>query len=299
MKISENFEKKQIKLFSLNFDKKLIRHIQELKSPDKRIKRAMIYFAKTGGKRIRPFLLCRMGLYLNIRPKILDDFALSIECVHLHSLIHDDLPSMDDDDLRRGRPTSHKVFGEAVAILSGDALLTLAFEILAQSSPTRRYSVSDAIQELARASGSIGMIAGQVADMEAEGSQQISVKQLQYIHASKTAALLSCSLRLGAMSANATPARLQSLSEFGRHVGLAFQVVDDILDVTQSSDRLGKTAGKDQAAAKATYPALMGLSRSRRQAARLTQKAFDAIKPFGAKAKALHAMADFLLHRDY
>ena len=248
---------------------------------------------------MRPALCLAAAEACGGSPELALHAACALECVHTYSLIHDDLPSMDDDDLRRGRPTSHKVFGEAVAILSGDALLTLAFEILAQSSPTQRYSVSDAIQELAHASGSIGMIAGQVADMQAEGSQQISVKQLQYIHASKTAALLSCSLRLGAMSANASPARLQAPSEFGRHVGLAFQVVDDILDVTQSSDQLGKTAGKDQAAAKATYPALMGLSRSRRQAARLTQKAFDAIKPFGAKAKALHAMADFLLHRDY
>ena len=263
------------------------------------IHKAMRYSIFAGGKRMRPALCLAAAEACGGSPELALHAACALECVHTYSLIHDDLPSMDDDDLRRGRPTSHKVFGEAVAILSGDALLTLAFEILAQSSPTRRYSVSDAIQELARASGSIGMIAGQVADMQAEGSQQISVKQLQYIHASKTAALLSCSLRLGAMSANATPAKLQALSEFGRHVGLAFQVVDDILDVTQSSDRLGKTAGKDQAAAKATYPALMGLSRSRRQAARLTQKAFDAIKPFGAKAKALHAMADFLLHRDY
>ena len=262
------------------------------------IHKAMRYSIFAGGKRMRPALCLAAAEACGGSPELALHAACSLECVHTYSLIHDDLPSMDDDDLRRGRPTSHKVFGEAVAILSGDALLTLAFEILAQSSPTRRYSVSDAIQELARASGSIGMIAGQVADMEAEGSQQIS-GQLQYIHASKTAALLSCSLRLGAMSANATPAKLQALSEFGRHVGLAFQVVDDILDVTQSSDQLGKTAGKDQAAAKATYPALMGLSRSRRQAARLTQKAFDAIKPFGAKAKALHAMADFLLHRDY
>jgi len=263
------------------------------------IHKAMRYSIFAGGKRMRPALCLAAAEACGGSPELALHAACSLECVHTYSLIHDDLPSMDDDDLRRGRPTSHKVFGEAVAILSGDALLTLAFEILAQSPPTRRYSVSDAIQELARASGSIGMIAGQVADMEAEGSQQISVRQLQYIHASKTAALLSCSLRLGAMSANATPSRLQALSEFGRHVGLAFQVVDDILDVTQSSDRLGKTAGKDQAAAKVTYPALMGLSRSRHKAARLTQKAFDAIKPFGAKAKALRALADFLLHRDY
>ena len=262
------------------------------------IHKAMRYSIFAGGKR-RPALCLAAAEACGGSPELALHAACALECVHTYSLIHDDLPSMDDDDLRRGRPTSHKVFGEAVAILSGDALLTLAFEILACN-----LARPDAIRfrmpfKSLRASGSIGMIAGQVADMEAEGSQQISVKQLQYIHASKTAALLSCSLRLGAMSANATPARLQALSEFGRHVGLAFQVVDDILDVTQSSDRLGKTAGKDQAAAKATYPALMGLSRSRRQAARLTQKAFDAIKPFGAKAKALHAMADFLLHRDY
>ena len=205
---------------------------------------------------------------------------------------------MDDDDLRRGRPTNHKVFGEGVAVLAGDALLTVAFEILASAAPTSRYSVAAQVKELASASGSQWLIGGQVADLEGEG-RKLSGAELRYIHRCKTAALLTASIRLGAMSANATEAQLKALTVFGESVGLAFQVIDDILDVTQSSEKLGKTAGKDVNAQKATYPAIHGLEKSRQTARKLTAKALGALKPFKSRGATLQALADYLLAREY
>jgi geranylgeranyl diphosphate synthase type II len=205
---------------------------------------------------------------------------------------------MDDDDLRRGRPTSHKVYGEGIAVLAGDALLTMAFEILTQAPATTRYSVAEQIRELAVASGSRWLIAGQVLDLEGEG-KPVTASALRFIHQSKTAALLTTALRLGAMSANAAPAQLRQLTAFGQALGLAFQVIDDILDVTQTTEKLGKTAGKDVAATKATYPALIGLEASRKEANRLTQKALQSLVPLGSKAERLRQIADHLLNREY
>jgi geranylgeranyl diphosphate synthase type II len=189
------------------------------------------------------------------------------------------------------------VFGEGIAVLAGDALLTEAFEIAAACKGWPRYTHQQIFQELASAAGSLQLIAGQVADLEAEG-KKISAAQLRYIHERKTSALLCCSVRLGGMSANCTSRQVQALTDFGYHVGLAFQVIDDILDVTQTSETLGKTAGKDTKAQKATYPAIVGLERSRRIAAELTDKAFVALKPFRGRAVALEALAQFLLKRD-
>jgi geranylgeranyl diphosphate synthase type II len=189
------------------------------------------------------------------------------------------------------------VFGEGIAVLAGDALLTQAFEVAAQAEGWPRYSHRDLVLEIAKASGSLQLIAGQVADLEGEG-KDLSVAQLRYIHERKTSALLCCSVRLGGMSADCTPAQLKALTDFGHDVGLAFQVIDDILDVTQSSETLGKTAGKDVAAQKATYPRLVGLEKSKKIAARLTAKAFDALKPFKGRAVALEALARHLLERD-
>lgn len=223
--------------------------------------------------------------------------ACAVECIHTYSLIHDDLPSMDNDDFRRGKPTNHKVFGEGIAVLAGDALVTQAFEIAAQCKGWARYTHRDVMLELTRTSGSLQLIAGQVADLEGEG-RKVSAADLKYIHERKTSALLSCSVRLGGMSANCSAAQLRALTAFGYNVGLAFQVIDDILDVTQSSEKLGKTAGKDTAAQKATYPAIVGLDRSRAIAEELTGKAFAALRPFKGEARALEALADFLLNRD-
>src|SRR2546425_1014347 len=216
--------------------------------------------------------------------------ACAVECIHTYSLIHDDLPAMDNDDYRRGKLTNHKGFGEGIAILAGDALLTKAFEIAARCKGWPRYPHQAILLELTHAAGSGQLIAGQVADLEGEGKKN-SAAQLKYIHERKTSALLCCSARLGGMSANCTSAQLKALTDFGYNVGLAFQIIDDILDVTQTSEQLGKTAGKDTAAQKATYPAIVGMEKSRRLAQRLTSQAFAALKTFCGKAEALEALA--------
>jgi geranylgeranyl diphosphate synthase type II len=261
------------------------------------IHKAMRYSLFAGGKRMRPALCLAAAAACGGREASAMPLACAVECIHTYSLVHDDLPAMDDDDYRRGKLTNHKVFGEGIAVLAGDALLTQAFEIAAKSKAWPRYSHQQIILELARAAGSLQLIAGQVADLEGEG-KKTSARQLKYIHERKTSALLCCSVRLGGMSANCTPAQLQALTDFGYHVGLAFQVIDDILDVTQTSDKLGKTAGKDTQARKATYPSIVGLEKSRKIAAELTGKAFAALRPFKGQAGALEALAEFLLKRD-
>jgi geranylgeranyl diphosphate synthase type II len=261
------------------------------------IHRAMRYSIFAGGKRMRPALCLAAAAACGGHVADAIPLACAVECIHTYSLIHDDLPAMDDDDYRRGKLTNHKVFGEGIAILAGDALLTQAFEIAARSRGWPLYSHEKLILELATAAGSLQLIAGQVADLEAEG-KKISARQLRYIHERKTSALLCCSVRLGGMSANCTTKQLGALTDFGYHVGLAFQVIDDILDVTQTSEKLGKTAGKDTKAQKATYPAIVGLDKSRAIAERLTARAFAALKPFRAKASALAGLAEFLLRRD-
>ena len=261
------------------------------------IHRAMRYSLFAGGKRIRPALCLAAAAACGGDEADALPLACAVECIHTYSLIHDDLPAMDDDDYRRGKLTNHKVFGEGIAVLAGDALLTQAFEIAAKCKGWPRYSHQRIILELAQAAGSLQLIAGQVADLEGEGNK-ISARHLRYIHERKTSALLCCSVRLGGMSANCAPAQLKALTEFGYNVGLAFQVIDDILDVTQTSEKLGKTAGKDTKAQKATYPAIIGLERSRRIAERLTERAFNSLKVFRGKAVALEALAGFLLRRD-
>jgi len=261
------------------------------------IHKAMRYSLFAGGKRMRPALCLAAAQACGGSFKPAMPLACAVECIHTYSLVHDDLPAMDNDDYRRGKLTNHKVFGEGVAVLAGDALLTQAFEIAAQAAQTPRYSHQAIVLELARAAGSLQLIAGQVADLEAEG-KRISASQLRYIHERKTSALLCCSVRLGGMSANCTPAELKALTEFGYNVGLAFQVIDDILDVTQSSEKLGKTAGKDTKAHKATYPSIVGLDKSRRIAEQLTEKAYAALRAFKGRAAALEALAKYLLERD-
>lgn len=259
--------------------------------------KAMRYSLLAGGKRMRPILCLAAASACGGPEAEALPLACAVECIHTYSLIHDDLPAMDDDDFRRGKPTNHKVFGEGHAILAGDALLTQAFEIIARAKGWPRYPHSALVLELAHAAGSLQLIAGQVVDLESEG-KKISSAQLAYIHERKTSALLCASVRLGAMSANCSDTQLNALTTFGHSVGLAFQIIDDILDITQTSEQLGKTAGKDTAAQKATYPAIVGLEKSRRIARDLTDKAFDALRIFGGKAEALHALARFLLQRE-
>ena len=261
------------------------------------IHRAMRYSIFAGGKRMRPALTLAAAEACGGKVADALPLACAVECIHTYSLIHDDLPAMDNDDFRRGKPTNHKVFGEGIAVLAGDALLTQAFEITAQARGWKRYPHQTLVLELARASGSLQLIAGQVADLEGEG-KKISAPELKYIHERKTSALLCCSVRLGGMSANCSAAQLQALTDFGYNVGLAFQIIDDILDITQTSEQLGKTAGKDTKAQKATYPSIVGLEKSRSIARKLTSNAFSALKIFKGKAEALEALATYLLQRN-
>ena len=260
------------------------------------IHRAMRYAVFAGGKRLRPVLCLAAaeacgGAVADALPA-----ACAVELMHTYSLVHDDLPAMDDDDLRRGRPTCHKVFGEGMAVLCGDALLTEAFAVLAQVRPTRRYGVRDHVAELALTGGSRHLIGGQVMDLEGEG-REVTKAALVRIHRAKTAALLTCSLRLGGMTADATPTRLAALTDFGMNLGLAFQVIDDILDVTQSTAVLGKTAGKDAADNKPTYVSILGHEESLALAEKLRQDAHSALTPFGDGAQRLKSLADLIVHR--
>src|SRR5579862_6722710 len=261
------------------------------------IHKSMRYSLFAGGKRMRPAVCLAAAEACGGSQADAMPLACAVECIHTYSLIHDDLPAMDNDDYRRGKLTNHKVFGEGIAVLAGDALLTQAFEVAAKCKGWPRYSHQQIIFEIARAAGSLQLIAGQVAELEGEG-KKISVEELRYIHERKTSALLCCSVRLGGMSANCTTAQLKALTDFGYHVGLAFQVIDDILDVTQTSEQLGKTAGKDTKAQKATYPSIVGLEKSRKIAEQLTIKAFAALRIFKGKAQALEGLAEFLLKRD-
>jgi geranylgeranyl diphosphate synthase, type II len=280
-------------------DRALDRYLPKANTKPATLHRAMRYSLFAGGKRLRP-ILC-LAAAESCRGKIDDalPFACALECIHTYSLVHDDLPSMDNDDFRRGRPTCHKAFGEGIAVLAGDALLTIAFEIVSRAKPRPRYDMSTLLREIAVAAGSRKLIAGQVADLEAEG-KNVNRRELQFIHENKTAAILKSSVRLGAMSANADAGQLSAITRFGERLGLAFQIIDDILDVTQTSEVLGKSAGKDAAAHKATYPAVIGLEKSRAEAKRLTREAHDVLSVFSAcDAEPLHALANYLLEREY
>jgi len=230
------------------------------------IHRAMRYSLFAGGKRVRPLLAIAAAEAVSEDPAGVEDAAGALELIHTYSLIHDDLPALDNDDLRRGRPTCNKVFGDAMAILAGDALLTLAFEVLGKLAGGGAEQRIRLVAELATASGTVGgMIGGQVNDLQGEG-QPPTAELLDSIHRAKTGALLRASVRMGAIYAGATDDQLAALTCFGEHIGLAFQIVDDILDVEQSSEALGKTAGKDAAQKKITFPAVYGLDRSRAMA---------------------------------
>jgi geranylgeranyl diphosphate synthase type II len=261
------------------------------------IHQAMRHSVFAGGKRLRPILCMEAGRMLAEQlPAGIEDVGAALEMIHTYSLIHDDLPALDNDDLRRGRPTCHKVFGEAIAILAGDALQTLAYEVLTQlrCPPEARVAI---IREIAHATGTIdGMIGGQVVDLEAEHAKP-SLETLEYIHRSKTSALITASVISGGMYAGATVPQVARLRNFGQSVGLAFQIVDDVLDVTQTSEQLGKTAGKDTAAEKTTYPALFGIDESLQKADALVDAACAELNEFGPAASTLKDLARFLVER--
>jgi len=261
------------------------------------IHKAMRHSVFAGGKRIRPILCMEAATMIaGVRPRGVENLGAALEMLHTYSLIHDDLPALDNDDLRRGRPTCHKVFGEAIAILAGDALQTQAYEVLAMLNcpPSARVKI---VEEIARGTGTVdGMIGGQVVDIEAEHTNP-NLETLEYIHRSKTAALITASVVSGGLFAGADDADVAKLRAFGQSIGLAFQIVDDVLDVTQTSEQLGKTAGKDTAAEKATYPALFGIDESLKKADALVEKGFAALETYGSKAETLKSLARFLVER--
>jgi geranylgeranyl diphosphate synthase type II len=261
------------------------------------IHQAMRHSVFAGGKRLRPILCMEAGrMVAEQLPAGIEDAGAALEMLHTYSLIHDDLPALDNDDLRRGRPTSHKVFGEAIAILAGDALQTQAYEVLAQVRCPAEARVA-IIREIAHGTGTVdGMIGGQVVDLEAEHAKP-SLETLEYIHRSKTAALITASVVSGGMYAGATASQVARLRAFGQSVGLAFQIVDDVLDVTQTSEQLGKTAGKDTAAEKTTYPSLFGIDESLRKADALVDQACAELNEFDSRASTLKDLARFLVER--
>jgi geranylgeranyl diphosphate synthase, type II len=277
-------------------DQALDRWVPSESAPPETIHKAMRYSLFAGGKRIRPILCMEAAHACHDLPEGIESAACTLEMIHTYSLIHDDLPALDNDDLRRGRPTCHKMFGDAMAILAGDALSNLAFHVLAQlpSEAERRIRL---IEELSTAAGTIGgMIGGQVNDLEGEGKYP-TAQLLESIHRAKTGALLRASVRMGAIYAGADDHQLQALSDYGTHIGLAFQIVDDILDVEQPSEALGKTAGKDEIQQKITFPAVYGLDRSHEMAEQERLSAHSALDSFDDRAARLRELADLVVHR--
>jgi geranylgeranyl diphosphate synthase type II len=261
------------------------------------IHKAMRHSVFAGGKRLRPVLCMEGGrMVAGSLPARIEELGAALEMLHTYSLIHDDLPALDNDDLRRGRPTCHKAFGEAIAILAGDALQTQAYEVLARLKCPSEARVR-IIEEIAHGTGTVdGMIGGQVVDLESEHSRP-TAEMLEYIHRSKTAALITASLVSGGLYAGAKDNQVAKLRAFGLAIGLAFQIVDDVLDVTQTSEQLGKTAGKDTASEKATYPALFGVEASLARADALVNQAFSELDSFGERAEPLKELARFLVER--
>lgn len=263
-----------------------------------RLHEAIRYSVLAPGKRLRPILVLASAEAVGGRPETVLPTACALECIHVFSLIHDDLPCMDNDDYRRGRPTNHKVYGEAMAMLAGDALLTLAFELITENARTVAPGrVVEALRLISHASGTWGMVGGQVMDIESEG-REVTPETLEYIHAHKTGALLTASALAGALLCGAEEAQQAALRRYGQSIGLAFQIADDILDIVGDQQKIGKPVGSDQKQDKATYPRLYGLEESRRRAHAEVAAALAALEGFGEPAEPLRAIARFIVERD-
>ncbi|NJK37769.1 MAG: polyprenyl synthetase family protein [Oscillatoriales cyanobacterium RM2_1_1] len=276
-----------------------LNHAIEIVYPET-IYESMRYSLMAGGKRLRPILCLATCELTGGTLEMAMPTACAVEMIHTMSLIHDDLPAMDDDDYRRGKLTNHKIYGEDIAILAGDGLLSYAFELVAtQTEAVPAQQVLQVIARLGRAVGAAGLVGGQVVDLASEGKKDISEETLTFIHTHKTGALLEACVVCGAVLAGASPTKLGHLSRYAQHIGLAFQIVDDILDITATQEELGKTAGKDLVAQKATYPSLWGLEESRRRAEELITQAKTELVPFGEAAMALGAIAEYIVSRSY
>ncbi|WP_198262649.1 (2E,6E)-farnesyl diphosphate synthase [sulfur-oxidizing endosymbiont of Gigantopelta aegis] len=260
---------------------------------------AMHYSVFNGGKRVRPLLVYLTGMALNIAPEKQDAAACAVELIHCYSLVHDDMPAMDDDDLRRGKPTCHKQFSEATALLTGDALQTLAFEVLGKNTQIDAEQIVATINALAHASGAAGMAAGQAIDLAATG-QQLSLQQLKLMHEHKTGALIHASVKMGALCAPETSAtELAALEQYANNIGLSFQIKDDILDIESDTETLGKQQGADISLNKATYPALLGLAGAKEMAQQCHQNALDSLNIFDQKADPLRWLSKYIITRDH
>lgn len=261
------------------------------------IYKAMRYSLLAGGKRLRPVLCLAACEMLGGTPEMAMNTACALEMIHTMSLIHDDLPAMDNDDLRRGKPTNHKVYGEDIAILAGDGLLSYAFEYVARTPNVSAERLLQVVIRLGQAVGAEGLVGGQVVDLQSEGKTDVSVETLNFIHTHKTGALLEVCVTSGAILAGAQPAEIAKLSKYAQNIGLAFQIVDDILDITATQEELGKTAGKDLDAQKVTYPSLWGLEKSRLEARKLVDKAIASLEIYGEGANPLKALAEYIVNR--
>jgi len=290
----QSYLKERAEFVERALDRAVINH----GGPGARLLEAMRYSLFAGGKRLRPILALAACEAVGGAPDDAIGLACALEMIHTYSLIHDDLPCMDDDDLRRGRPTNHKVYGDAMATLAGDALLTDAFNVLARSRSSRAPAavVLDVVAELAQAAGSPGMVIGQALDILSEG-KATDLATLEYLHARKTGALFLAAVRGGGLLGGANSVQLEALTSYGRSIGLAFQVVDDVLDVEASAEQMGKRTHKDDAQGKATYPGLMGVARSRQFAHELKQRAIEALAGFDGRAQPLREIANFVVER--
>lgn len=281
-------------------DKALEKHLPRQDDLPYSLHKAMHYSVFAGGKRIRPILLLAACDAVGGDISAVLPFACAMEMIHTYSLIHDDLPAMDNDDFRRGRPTNHKVYGEAVAILAGDGLLTEAFILMSSLDAAKNVDPAirlAAINEIARCAGSRGMVGGQVADMESEGQEDIELATVQFIHTHKTGALIKASVKAGALLGGGDRKSVDALTRYGETVGLAFQIADDILDVEGTTEELGKDAGSDEARGKATYPAVVGICDAKRRAVELMEMSLEALSPFGAEADPLREIARYIVDR--
>ena len=282
-------------------DERMLSFLPQGKAYPESIHEAMQYSLLAGGKRLRPVLVMAAAEAVGGDRHTILPFAIAAELIHTYTLIHDDLPALDNDDLRRGKPTNHKVFGEAIAILAGDALLTQAFIIMTRAAGMETVPpecILKATHEMAGALGSTGMIGGQVVDLESEG-KRINSETLEYIHIYKTGFLIRACIRCGGVLSQASKGQLSSLSSFGAHIGLAFQIIDDILDITGDQEKLGKDIGSDLTKNKATYPALYGLEESKRKAEELVEESIDCLNEFDDRANPLREIARFFVQRTF
>ena len=292
--------KLEIKNRALEFESILKKYMPKEEGYQKTVLEAMNYSLSAGGKRLRPLITLEACKIVGGNEEDAIPFAIAIEMIHTYSLIHDDLPALDNDDLRRGRPTNHKVYGEAMAILAGDALLNYAFEIMLSNSINKKDANKylKAINEIAKSSGTYGMIGGQVVDIESEG-KTIDKDKLDFIHMNKTAAIIIGCMRAGAIIGGANEKELENITNYARNIGLGFQIVDDILDIIGDESKLGKNIGSDLEKNKSTYPSLFGLDESKKLAKELIEEAKTSISIFNEKDEFLKGLAEYIVDRDY